>query len=590
MNVFQRKEYLKDQSTDLIVLFFFNILLISFLNAGLVYLFYGVLIAKYVFFVSFTLFLLGYFFQSQVYNDPLYVSESLRATLVDSNSVDLAKRKLINVVEEISIASMTPKPLIYMLNEDKTINALAAGTDVRNSMICVTSGAVELLTKEELLAVVAHEYSHIINFDMDLNSRLSRVVRCFNFIYKSGKSAFYDKSRYDSILYRRSSYHFNFVGLGFMAIGSLGFFLGQVIQKQFCRKRELLADHNSAIFTRNPQALASALAKIKLYGSHLRSINSYDLAHFCIAEVKSSESTFSTHPSIDERILNLLPGLNSVDIFYEAVKKGANKSNVAHANLAAVDEDIKIWQKKHLIDQASVQKTLIQIIIYFSSQPERIINYLPYKQNEDELSRNVKLFVSKNYENIFHAVNGCFEFLVFNKSNLNDIWNDLYRLMISDGALSFNEAVVLSYIKFLMSKRIIRKMSLVGRKSLNLKSVTENILKLVVWILTDGEGTGSSSYKTKYLSRARFYIPASDSQINSLKVEKINWSDFEVCINQIGQLSQKDKMYVVGFMSDVFQISRNANDIKKTPLLSVMLKQVCLILGVPRSMSFELVL
>ncbi len=104
------------------------------------------------------------------------VAESLGARLISPNTDDLKQRKLLNVVEEIAIASGTPAPPVYLLADEQGINAFAAGFTPRDAVIGVTQGTIDHLSREQLQGVIAHEFSHIFNGDMRLNIRLMGVL------------------------------------------------------------------------------------------------------------------------------------------------------------------------------------------------------------------------------------------------------------------------------------------------------------------------------------------------------------------------------------------------------------------------------
>jgi len=104
------------------------------------------------------------------------VAESLGGQLIPQDAEDLNRRKLLNVVEEMAIASGTPAPPVYLLADEPGINAFAAGFSPRDAVIGVTQGTIDRLTREQLQGVIAHEFSHIFNGDMRLNIRLMGVL------------------------------------------------------------------------------------------------------------------------------------------------------------------------------------------------------------------------------------------------------------------------------------------------------------------------------------------------------------------------------------------------------------------------------
>ena len=104
------------------------------------------------------------------------LAESLGGRLIKSNTTDADERKLLNVVEEMSIASNVPVPQVYVLDDEQGINAFAAGHSTSDAVVTVTHGAMKLLSRDELQGVIGHEFSHILNGDMRLNIRLIGIL------------------------------------------------------------------------------------------------------------------------------------------------------------------------------------------------------------------------------------------------------------------------------------------------------------------------------------------------------------------------------------------------------------------------------
>ncbi|MEN0057690.1 MAG: M48 family metallopeptidase [Bdellovibrio sp.] len=226
----------------------------------------------------------------------------LGGRLLTSPQTD-AERRLQNVVEEMAIASGVPLPRLYILEREVGINAFAAGTDPRSIVIGVTRGSIELLSREELQGVIGHEFSHILNEDMQLNTRLAAAVSTFLLFVQMGREVGRRKSSYGK---RHSA---DALGGVLMLIGSVGYALGRLLQSFISQQREYLADASAVQFTRNPEGLARALAKISLgTGSRLHS-NHAEYAHIFFAEGFSEKmsSLLSSHPPLRERIKKIVP-------------------------------------------------------------------------------------------------------------------------------------------------------------------------------------------------------------------------------------------------------------------------------------------
>ena len=241
------------------------------------------------------------------------VARSLGGTRVERGSRDLSLRRLHNVVEEMAIASGVAMPELYVLENEDGINAFAAGNTPADAAIAVTRGAITRLNREELQGVIAHEYSHVLNGDMRLNSRLLGwvfglliVAIAMRIFLQSGAAR---SSRRDN-----KGGGLVLIALAIMAIGYIGVFVGRILQAAVSRHRERLADASAVQFTRNPQGLKGALLKIAgvSTGSKLVSPDKEEVAHMLFAP--GMTRLFSTHPSLVERITGLDPSFKRQDL------------------------------------------------------------------------------------------------------------------------------------------------------------------------------------------------------------------------------------------------------------------------------------
>src|SRR5690606_27305877 len=149
------------------------------------------------------------------------VAEALGGRLILPNTHDAMERKILNVVEEMAIASGNPVPPVYLLDEPG-INAFAAGTDRRNAVIGVTRGCIELLNRDELQGVMAHEFSHIHNGDMRLNLRLVSILHGILLISLIGSMLLRSSARHN----RKNQGAQLGLGLAFVVLGYCGLFFG----------------------------------------------------------------------------------------------------------------------------------------------------------------------------------------------------------------------------------------------------------------------------------------------------------------------------------------------------------------------------
>jgi Zn-dependent protease with chaperone function len=238
------------------------------------------------------------------------VAESLGGQLIPQDTEDLNRRKLLNVVEEMAIASGTPAPPVYLLADEPGINALAAGFSPRDAVIGVTQGTIDHLTREQLQGVIAHEFSHIFNGDMRLNIRLMGVLNGILIIGMIGYYILYSTS-YSR--HRRGSDKgaggILALAIGLMVIGFAGTFFGGLIKASVSRQREYLADASAVQFTRNPNGIAGALKRIGglEYGSKVDNPGAPEVSHAFFAQGIAGfmQALAATHPPLAKRILRI---------------------------------------------------------------------------------------------------------------------------------------------------------------------------------------------------------------------------------------------------------------------------------------------
>jgi Zn-dependent protease with chaperone function len=235
------------------------------------------------------------------------VAESLGGRVVDPNTTDPDERKLLNVVEEMSIASGVPMPQVYLLEAEDGLNAFAAGHTTSDAVITVTNGCMKKLSRDELQGVVGHEFSHILNGDMRLNVRLISLLFGIFCIATIGRILLQMRSGNS-----RDRNPLPLVGLLLLVIGATGYFFGRLIQSAVSRQREYLADASSVQFTRNPAGLSGALQKVGGYTSLIYSPHASDAAHLFFSDVNGIAffDAMATHPPLDKRIRAIDPNWN----------------------------------------------------------------------------------------------------------------------------------------------------------------------------------------------------------------------------------------------------------------------------------------
>jgi len=236
------------------------------------------------------------------------VAASLGGQLVLPETQDPAEQQLLNVVEEMAIASGITVPLVYRLPQEPGINAFAAGFSPNDAVIGVTQGTLDQLNREELQGVIGHEFSHILNGDMRLNLRLIGVLQGILLIYLGGRIVLRMTGRSRN---SKSSGGFLLFGLSMLVIGWAGMLCGRMIKSAVARQREFLADASAVQFTRNPMGIASALRKIGGLnsGSQVQSPKAEEVSHLFFGEAMRGMSfwgsAFATHPPLKHRIQRL---------------------------------------------------------------------------------------------------------------------------------------------------------------------------------------------------------------------------------------------------------------------------------------------
>src|SRR4051812_39381883 len=232
------------------------------------------------------------------------VAELLDGRLVNPNSTDAQERKLLNVVEEMAIASGVPVPQVYVMDAEAGINAFAAGHSASDAAISVTRGAMTMLKRDELQGVIAHEFSHLLNGDMKLNLRLMGLIFGILCLTIIGRILIRTRGKKNPL---------PLLGLALIIIGWVGVLFGRLVQAAVSRQREFLADASAVQFTRNPSGLAGALKKIGglSQGSQLNSDRAEEASHLFFANgLKSRFFGFATHPPLAERIKALDPSFD----------------------------------------------------------------------------------------------------------------------------------------------------------------------------------------------------------------------------------------------------------------------------------------
>ena len=246
------------------------------------------------------------------------IAAALGGVKISPNSRDLNERKVLNVVEEMAIASGMPVPEVYLLKNESGINAFAAGQTPIDAVIGVTQGCIDKLTRSQLQGVIGHEFSHILNGDMRLNLRIIMLLHGIEFIGMLGRIMTASQRRRRAGFSSRSSSRRGkgngaivLAGLALRLIGWFGVLFGNMVQAAVSRQREFLADASSVQFTRDPSAISGALKVIggTTETSRLSDTDVNEVAHLFFGQAFKTRVRFlfATHPPIEDRIRQVEP-------------------------------------------------------------------------------------------------------------------------------------------------------------------------------------------------------------------------------------------------------------------------------------------
>ncbi len=212
---------------------------------------------------------------------------------------DATERRLLNVVDEMAIASGQAVPRVYVMHKEDAINAFVAGWSTQDLVMCVTRGALDRLTRAELQGLVAHEFGHIKEDDPVLSMRVLSLVWGLSLVHGYGQSlmAADERGHVSPLSW--------LVGLVFSVVGWLGWLAGRVLQAALSRQREFLADASAMQFTRSRDGLGHVLRKLwhdqQVMAGRMRhpaaSMVSYLLMH-----ESGGSGCLATHPRLSERI------------------------------------------------------------------------------------------------------------------------------------------------------------------------------------------------------------------------------------------------------------------------------------------------
>ncbi|MEW6665947.1 MAG: M48 family metalloprotease [Thermodesulfobacteriota bacterium] len=331
--------------------------------------------------------------------------------LVEGDSGNLAEKTLVNVVEEMSIASGCPVPVVFVLDAEDGINAFAAGFTPSDAIIAVTRGCVERLTRDELQGVLAHEFSHILNGDMRLNLHAIGWVsgllvvgllggRILRLPLGLGRDAPFGAAAYLLLLPMMTI--LMLLGIAVSAVGYTGTFFGALVKSTLSRNREFLADAAAVQFTRNPSGLAGALAKVRglRRGSRIKNIHAAEASHIFFSNALRAPLflSFSTHPPVEERLRRIDPAFKPLleaqaeTSVHDQPQAGPTERGRIHLSAEDLVSMVGSAQLRHLAHSATFLADLPKNVTEAAHEPlgARAVIYCLLLNKEDE-ARKVQL-------------------------------------------------------------------------------------------------------------------------------------------------------------------------------------------------------
>lgn len=229
-----------------------------------------------------------------------YVAEAMDGYRINPADATFKEQQLLNIVEEVALASGLPVPPVYVIDATE-INAFAAGMSPDDAIIAVTRGSLDQLNRDELQGVIAHEFGHIRNADMLISMRVAAMIMGFYFVlYMAMRLMQFSRlSRSDD---RRGPNPMLLAAIILLLAGVFTWFVGSILKCMISRQREYLADASSVQYTRNPSGLANALRKIAGEPAHDMPKSGLAYSHMYFEDTSFMSGLFATHPPIKKRI------------------------------------------------------------------------------------------------------------------------------------------------------------------------------------------------------------------------------------------------------------------------------------------------
>ncbi len=446
------------------------------------------------------------------------VASLLGARPITRGTLHESERRLINVVDEMAIASGITPPEVYLL-EEPSINAMAAGLEPSSAAIIMHQGTLDALNRDELQAVVAHEFSHIFNGDMRLNLRLIGAIAGILSLVTIGRMTLRGRDK--------KSASFWLLGIGFIAIGSLGALFAKIIQAAVSRQREYLADATAVQYTRNPHAMVSCLRKIGAQAAEIEvsAPAAPEVSHMFFSSILAG-SWFQTHPPLKDRI-RAIDGSSPVsDSPSKGLPRSLAKPTASSAGFAAPLMSVGNPTASHLsqahsiqnrftqqIQQASHSHTEAEALLHAVVAGGRHLEQVPedLRTRAASLARDVEqLGESARFPLISLALATLRE---LNESSRLQVIDRLRRLIESDGHYSLFEVAVLTVVeRTLLRERVSLLRGGRATKPATIEGASGHLTTLLWAVATAGAGAPQSRQM-----RIQAYTRAATSLFGSAK-------------------------------------------------------------------------
>lgn len=333
------------------------------------------------------------------------LTQKLGCVRVSRKNADHQSRRLLNIVDEMALASGIPAPAVYIW-DNSAINAMAVGARVADAKLVISRGCLEYLSRDELQSVVAHEFSHIVNGDMPLNLRIAAYVSALSMTWHIGVAFVTAPGHAVGVVDSMKAvipwiFLLLWIGLVLCALGAPHRLGARLLQAAICREREKLADASAVQFTREPAKLKSALMKAEILGALSARIPAQlaNLAHLCFTEARKSRA-FNTHPGIEERLRALDPRFRLVEIETMRAEMAGDMARKRAARVAEFLEDARSTgpqqvRGRNLTDmllgaEASLAAAA-PVTLVTGKRPEPIAWLLALLLEDDEVARHAQV-------------------------------------------------------------------------------------------------------------------------------------------------------------------------------------------------------